>query len=70
MSMLSLIRGYSSVFQHIGDAYTKRDIQRFYYGYQLCIRAKTNMNKLHKYLINKHNFSRQQCADMLKSARK
>ena len=44
MSMMSMINGHTSVFQCIGDAYTKKDIQRFYYGYQLCIRAKTNMN--------------------------
>ena len=68
--MMSLIRGYSSVFQHIGDAYSKKDIQRFYYGYQLCLRAKTNMKTLHKYLLNRHNFNRKECASLLRSARK
>ena len=68
--MLSLIRGYSSVFQHIGDAYAKKDAQRFYYGYELCIRAKTNINLLHKYLINRHNFNRKDCANLLMLARR
>ena len=66
---MSLIKGYTTVFQCIGDAYNKRDIQRFYYGYQLCIRAKTNLKKLHKYLINRYNFSRKDCYIMLKEAR-
>ena len=48
--MMSLIKGYNTVFQCIGDAYIKRDIQRFYYGYQLCIRAKTN-NYINIFLI-------------------
>ena len=68
--MLSLIRGYSSVFQHIGDAYGKKDAQRFYYGYELCIRAKTNIKLLHKYLINRHNFNRKDCANLLMLARR
>jgi hypothetical protein len=50
--MMNIINGKTSVFQLIGDAYVKNDIQRFYYAYKLCIRAKTNMNNLHKYLIN------------------
>ena len=68
--MLSLIRGYSSVFQHIGDAYSKKDEQRFYYGYELCIRAKTNIKLLHKYLYNRHNFNRKDCASLLMLARR
>ena len=68
--MLSLIRGYSSVFQHIGDAYAKRDEQRFYYGYKLCIRAKTNIRKLHLYLINRHNFTRKEGCYLIRSARR
>jgi len=68
--MLSLIRGYSNVFQHIGDAYSKKDAQRFYYGYELCIRAKTNIKLLHKYLINRHNFNRKDCANLLMLARR
>ena len=67
--MMSLIKGHTTVFQCIGDAYKKKDIERFYYGYQLCIRAKTNMRNLHKYLNNRYNFNRQNCADLLKSAR-
>jgi len=70
MTMLSLIRGYSSVFQHIGDAYSKKDEQRFYYGYELCIRAKTNIKLLHKYLYNRHNFNRKDCASLLMLARR
>ncbi len=70
MSTMSLIKGHNTVFQCIGDAYIKRDIQRFYYGYQLCIRAKTNIKKLHKYLLNRYNFNRQQCLQMLKEARR
>jgi len=58
------------VFQHIGDAYAKKDAQRFYYGYELCIRAKTNINLLHKYLINRHNFNRKDCANLLMLARR
>jgi hypothetical protein len=69
MTTLSLIKGYTTVFQCIGDAYVKRDIQRFYYGYLLCIRAKTNIKKLHKYLINRYNFNRKDCFNMLKQAR-
>ena len=76
MTMMSLIKGHTSIFQCIGDAYVKGDIQRFYYGYQLCIRAKTNMKKLYIYIIRytlenntKHKFSRQGCADMLRLAR-
>ena len=68
--MMNLIKGYTTVFQCIGDAYSQRDIQRFYYGYQLCIRAKTNMKVLHKYLINRYNFKRHECFEMLKKARK
>ncbi len=67
--MMSLIKGYNTVFQCIGDAYVKKDIQRFYYGYQLCIRAKTNMGNLHKYLINRCDFNRKKCSEMLKEAR-
>ena len=70
MNMMNMINGHTSVFQCIGDAYTKKDIQRFYYGYQLCIRAKTNMNNLHRYLFNRCNFfNRVECARMLKEAR-
>jgi len=68
--MMSIIKGYTSIFQLIGDAYVKNDIQRFYYAYLLCIRAKTNMDKLHKYLINRYNFKRNKCFNMLKEARK
>jgi len=66
---MSLIKGYTTVFQCIGDAYSQRDIQRFYYGYQLCIRAKTDMKALHKYLLNRYNFNRNLCFKMLKEAR-
>jgi hypothetical protein len=69
MTTMSLIKGNTTVFQCIGDAYSKRDIQRFYYGYLLCIKAKTNIKKLHKYLINRYNFSRKECFLMLKLAR-
>jgi len=68
--MMSLIKGYSSVFQHIGDAYSKKHEQRFYYGYELCIRAKTNIKLLHKYLYNRHNFNRKDCASLLMLARR
>ena len=68
--MMSMIKGHTSVFQCIGDAYVKDDIQRFHYGFNLCIRAKTDMNNLYRYINNKHKFSRKVCADMLKSARK
>ena len=68
--MMNIINGNTSVFQLIGDAYSKNDIQRFYYSYRLCIRAKTNMNKLHKYLINRYNFKRNECFRILKQARK
>ena len=67
---MSLIKGYSSVFQHIGDAYSKKHEQRFYYGYELCIRAKTNIKLLHKYLYNRHNFNRKECASLLMLARR
>ena len=67
--MMNIINGNTSVFQLIGDAYSKNDIQRFYYSYLLCIRAKTNMNNLHKYLINRYNFKRSECFRMLKQAR-
>ena len=70
MTMMSMIKGHTSVFQCIGDAYVKEDIQRFHYGYTLCIKAGTDMKKLYKYLTNRHNFSRKKCANMLKSARK
>ena len=70
MTMMSLIKGHTSIFQCIGDAYVKGDIQRFHYGYILCIKAGTNMKTLYKYLNNRHDFSRQKCADMLKQARK
>jgi len=69
MTTMSLIKGYTTVFQCIGDAYVKRDIQRFYYGYQLCIRAKTDMKAFHKYLLNRYNFNRNLCFKMLKKAR-
>ena len=67
--MMNIIKGHTSVFQLIGDAYVKNDIQRFYYAYRLCIRAKTNMNNLHKYLINRHSFKRSKCFKMLMKAR-
>jgi hypothetical protein len=67
--MMSIINGNTSIFQLIGDAYTKKDKERFYYAYQLCVRAKTNMKVLHKYLINRHNFTRIDCANLLRSAR-
>jgi len=67
--MMSIIKGHTSIFELIGDAYSKRDIQRFYYSYGLCVRAKTNMKILHKYLINRHNFNRIDCANLLKQAR-
>jgi hypothetical protein len=67
--MMNIINGNTSVFQLIGDAYVKKDIQRFYYAYRLCIRAKTNMNNLHKYLINRYNFKRSECFKMLMKAR-
>jgi len=67
--MMSIIKGHTSIFQCIGDAYLQRDIQRFYYGYLLCIKAKTNIKKLHKYLINRYNFNRKECFKMLKQAR-
>jgi hypothetical protein len=67
--MMSIIRGHTSIFELIGDAYSKRDIQRFYYSYGLCVRAKTNMKILHKYLINRHNFTRKDCANLLRLAR-
>jgi hypothetical protein len=67
--MMNIINGKTSVFQLIGDAYVKNDIQRFYYAYKLCIRAKTNMNNLHKYLINRHSFKRSKCFKMLMKAR-
>ena len=69
MTIMSMIKGYTSVFQCIGDAYISRDAQRFYYGYLLCIRAKTNIKALHKYLINRHNFNRVICAELLRKAR-
>ena len=67
--MMSLINGNTTVFQCIADAYVKNDIQRFHYGFNLCIRSKTNMNNLYRYINNKHKFSRKVCADMLKLAR-
>ena len=74
--MMSLINGKTTVFQCIADAYDKKDYKRFYYGFNLCIRAKTNMKKLYIYIIRytlenntKHKFSRQGCADMLRLAR-
>lgn len=68
--MMSMINGHTTVFQCIGDAYAKKDVQRFYYGYQLCIRAKTNIRKLHLYLINRHDFTRKEGANLLRSARR
>jgi len=70
MSMMSMINGHTTVFQCIGDAYAKKDVQRFYYGYQLCIRAKTNIRKLHLYLINRHDFTRKEGANLIRSARR
>jgi len=70
MNMMSMINGHTSVFQCIGDAYAKKDVQRFYYGYQLCIRAKTNIRKLHLYLINRHDFTRKEGANLIRSARR
>lgn len=67
--MMSLINGHTTVFQCIADAYQKKDIQRFYYGFNLCIRAKTDMKKLYTYINDKHKFSRNRCANMIKSAR-
>jgi len=69
--MMSLINGKTTVFQCIADAYVKNDIQRFHYGFNLCIRSKTNMKKLYTYMrINIGcKFSRKVCADMLKLAR-
>jgi transcription-repair coupling factor (superfamily II helicase) len=69
MTIMSMINGHTPVFQCIGDAYIKRDAQRFYYAYLLCIRAKTDLNTLHKYLINRYNFNRSVCAQLLKKAR-
>jgi hypothetical protein len=69
MTMMSMIKGHTSVFQCIGDAYIKRDDQRFYYAYLLCIRAKTDLKALHKYLINRYNFNRLVCAKLLRKAR-
>ena len=45
MTMMSMIKGHTSVFQCIGDAYVKEDIQRFHYRYSLCIKAGTDMKK-------------------------
>jgi len=70
MNMMSMINGNTSVFQCIGDAYAKKDVQRFYYGYRLCIRAKTNIRRLHLYLINRHDFSRKEGANLIRSARR
>jgi len=70
MNMMSMINGHTTVFQCIGDAYAKKDVQRFYYGYQLCIRAKTNIRKLHLYLINRHDFTRKEGANLIRSARR
>ena len=67
---MSMINGHTTVFQCIGDAYAKKDVQRFYYGYQLCIRAKTNIRKLHLYLINRHDFTRKEGANLIRSARR
>jgi hypothetical protein len=67
--MMSIINGHTNIFQLIGDAYTKKDKERFYYAYRLCVRAKTNMKILHKYLINRHNFTRHDCANLLRSGR-
>ena len=69
MTIMSMINGHTPVFQCIGDAYIKRDAQRFYYAYKLCIRAKTDLKALHKYLINRYNFNRSVCAQLLKKAR-
>jgi len=69
MTMMSMIKGHTSVFQCIGDAYIKRDDQRFYYAYLLCIKAKTDLKALHKYLINRYNFNRLVCAQLLRKAR-
>lgn len=69
MTIMSTIKGHTPVFQCIGDAYIKRDAQRFYYAYLLCIRAKTDLNALHKYLINRYNFNRSACAQLLRKAR-
>jgi len=69
MTIMSMIKGHTPVFQCIGDAYIKRDAQRFYYAYLLCIRAKTDLKTLHKYLINRYNFNRSVCAQLLKKAR-
>ncbi len=70
MNMMSLINGHTTVFQCIGDAYRKKDEQRFYYGYQLCIRAKTNMKHLHRYLDNRYDFTRKEGANLIRSARR
>ena len=40
---MSLINGKTTVFQCIADAYEKNDVKRFHYGFNLCIRAKTDM---------------------------
>jgi len=69
MTIMSMINGHTPVFQCIGDAYIKRDAQRFYYAYKLCIRARTDLNSLHKYLINRYNFNRLVCAELLRKAR-
>jgi len=69
MTIMSMINGHTPVFQCIGDAYIKRDAQRFYYAYLLCIRAKTDLKTLHKYLINRYNFNRSVCAQLLRKAR-
>ena len=69
MTIMSMIKGHTPVFQCIGDAYIKRDAQRFYYAYLLCIRAKTDLKTLHKYLINRYNFNRSVCAQLLRKTR-
>jgi len=69
MTIMSMINGHTPVFQCIGDAYIKRDAQRFYYAYLLCIRAKTDLKTLHKYLVNRYNFNRSVCAQLLRKAR-
>ena len=69
MTIMSMIKGHTPVFQCIGDAYIKRDAQRFYYEYLLCIRAKTDLKTLHKYLVNRYNFNRSVCAQLLRKAR-
>jgi len=69
MTIMSMIKGHTPVFQCIGDAYIKRDAQRFYYAYLLCIRAKTDLKTLHKYLVNRYNFNRSVCAQLLRKAR-